>query len=396
MKEPKIRFKGFRGEWEEAPFSDIANRTSASASSSFFPGVEFEDINSGEGTLNKDVRKKNIIKIGKQFSNGDVLFGKLRPYLKNILLAKFTGVAIGDFWVLHPQKITSELLYILLNSREFMRIANIASGSKMPRADWNLVSSTPFTYPEAKEEQCELGSFFQHLDSLIQSTIKKIESLKQLKAASLQSMFPQEGETTPRVRFKGFEGEWEINSLSTFLIPSNLKNRDYKFTKEDVLSVSGEFGIVNQIAFQGRSFAGFSVANYGVVEHKDIVYTKSPLKTNPYGIIKTNEGDAGIVSTLYAVYKCANETNPTFVQYYFDLDSRINSYLRPLVRKGAKNDMKVSSKDALLGNVIFPTYEEQQKIASYFTTLDRQITLQAQRLEKLKQIKAACLDKMFV
>lgn len=85
MKEPKIRFKGFRGgEWEEAPFSDIANRTSASASSSFFPGVEFEDINSGEGTLNKDVRKKNIIKIGKQFSNGDVLFGKLRPYLKNI------------------------------------------------------------------------------------------------------------------------------------------------------------------------------------------------------------------------------------------------------------------------------------------------------------------------
>ena len=96
------------------------------------------------------------------------------------------------------------------------------------------------------------------------------------------------------------------------------------------------------------------------------------------------------------MYKCTNETNPTFVQYYFDLDSRINSYLRPLVRKGAKNDMKVSAKDALLGNVIFPTNEEQQKIASYFTTLDRQITLHTQRLEKLKQIKAACLDNMFV
>ena len=58
--------------------------------------------------------------------------------------------------------------------------------------------------------------------------------------------------------------------------------------------------------------------------------------------------------------------------------------------------MKISSKDALSGNVMFPTYEEQQRIASYFASLDSQITLQTQRLEKLKQIKAACLDKMFV
>ena len=108
-----------------------------------------------------------------------------------------------------------------------------------------------------------------------------------MKAASLQSMFPQEGETTPRVRFKGFEGEWETNMLNSYLTPSILKNRDGRFTKRDVLSVSGEYGIVNQISFQGRSFAGISVANYGIVEHNDIVYTKSPLKTNPYGIIKT-------------------------------------------------------------------------------------------------------------
>lgn len=287
MKEPKIRFKGFSGEWEKVPFSEIANRTSASASSLNYPGVEFEDINSGEGILNKDVRRKKNIKMGKLFSKGDVLFGKLRPYLKNILLADFMGVAIGDFWVLHPQLVTSELLYILLNFREFMMIANISSGSKMPRADWNLVSSTSFAFPDANEEQREIGAYFQNLDSLIQSTTKRIESLKQVKAASLQSMFPQEGETTPRVRFKGFEGEWETNMLNSYLTPSILKNRDGRFTKRDVLSVSGEYGIVNQISFQGRSFAGISVANYGIVEHNDIVYTKSPLKTNPYGIIKT-------------------------------------------------------------------------------------------------------------
>ena len=247
--EPKIRLKGFSGEWEISPFSEIANRTSASASSSNFPGVEFEDINSGEGTLNKDVARKKIVKIGKQFTEGDVLFGKLRPYLKNILLADFNGVAIGDFWVLRPQKVTSELLYILVNSREFMRIANISSGSKMPRADWNLVSSTSFAYPEKKEEQNAIGAYFQHLDSLIQSTTKKTESLKQVKAASLQSMFPQEGETTPRVRFKGFEGEWEKVAIKD--IASFSKGRGY--SKSDLQEVG------TPIILYGRMYTKYEV-----------------------------------------------------------------------------------------------------------------------------------------
>ena len=396
MNEPKIRFKGFRGEWEEAPFSEISTRKSNSASTSVYPGVEFEDINSGEGTLNKDIRKKNIVKIGKLFYNGDVLFGKLRPYLKNILLAEFTGIAIGDFWVLHPQKVTSELLYILLNSREFMRIANISSGSKMPRADWNLVSSTSFAYPEAKEEQCKLGSFFQHLDSLIQSTTKKIESLKQVKAASLQSMFPQEGETTPRVRFKGFEGEWEKKTLGDCLTINNERNQSNVYGINDVLSVSDEVGVVNQIKLLGRSYAGKSVVNYRVLKTNQIVYTKSPLKSKPYGIIKVNKGDIGIVSVLYAVYDANENVYPDYIHYYFEPIHRINNYLLPLINKGAKNTMNISDEMALTGKIWIPSLEEQKKIADFLQALDSQITLQTLRLEKLKQIKAACLDNMFV
>lgn len=125
--------------------------------------------------------------------------------------------------------------------------------------------------------------------------------------------------------------------MGDYLEVSKEKNRDEGFGKEDVLSVSGEFGIVNQIEFQGRSFAGASVKNYGVVEVFDIVYTKSPLKSNPYGIIKTNKGKAGIVSTLYAVYKPKNNVDSEFIQIYFELDSRMNSYMHPLVNKGAKD-----------------------------------------------------------
>lgn len=395
--EPKIRIKGFCGKWIKSPFSEIVNRLSSPASSLNCPGVEFEDINAGEGTLNKDVRKKKGVKFGKQFNEGDILFGKLRPYLKNILLADFKGVAIGDFWVLRPEKVTSELLYILVNSREFMRIANISSGSKMPRADWNLVSTSSFAYPTSKDEQQALGSYFIHLDSLIQSTTKKIASLKQVKAASLQAMFPQMGETTPRLRFKGFEGEWKKVKLEECLEISKDRNLDNRYGIHDVLSVSDDEGVCNQIKLLGRSYAGKSVTNYKVLRTNQIVYTKSPLKSKPYGIIKVNKGVVGIVSVLYAVYNAKDGVNPDFIHYYFEPCHRINNYLHPLINKGAKNTMNISDEMSLQGEIWIPcSIEEQACIVSYLESVDKQINLHILHLEKLKQIKSACLDNMFV
>ena len=200
----------------------------------------------------------------------------------------------------------------------------------------------------------------------------------------------------PKIRFKGYTNDWEQRTLSDYLEVSKEKNKEETFGKEDVLSVSGESGIVNQIEFQGRSFAGASVANYGVVEVGDVVYTKSPLKSNPYGIIKTNQGKSGIVSTLYAVYKARNNVNPEFIQIYFELDSRMNSYMHPLVNKGAKNDMKVSDENALKGLVIFPEIEEQKLISQYFEELDRLITLHQKKCDQLKNLKKFMLQNMFV
>ena len=199
----------------------------------------------------------------------------------------------------------------------------------------------------------------------------------------------------PKIRFKGFTKDWEQRKLIDYLEVSSEKNRDNRFTKEDVLSVSGEYGIVNQIEFQGRSFAGASVSNYGVVENGDVVYTKSPLKSNPYGIIKTNKGIPGIVSTLYAVYKPKEITDSKFVQIYFELDSRMNSYMHPLVNKGAKNDMKVSAENALKGMVSFPKKDEQEMISLYFSTLDHLITLHQRKCEQTKKLKKYMLQKMF-
>ena len=167
------------------------------------------------------------------------------------------------------------------------------------------------------------------------------------------------------------------------------------FGKEDVLSVSGEYGVINQIAFQGRSFAGESVADYHVVETDDIVYTKSPLKANPYGIIKVNKGIPGIVSTLYAVYHPLNTIAPRFVDLYFANDLRLNKFLKPLVNIGAKHDMKVNNSFVLTGIVVFPSIGEQQKLVGFFAKLDRRIEAQRKIVEALKKYKRGVMQRIF-
>ena len=131
------------------------------------PQVEYEDIIPGEGTLNKDLRDKKGGKTGIKFYAGDVLYGKLRPYLMNWLYPQFNGVAVGDFWVLRATECDSSFLYRLVQTGSFQRLANVSSGSKMPRADWNLISQSFFAVPADHAEQKAIAKGLAELDTLI-------------------------------------------------------------------------------------------------------------------------------------------------------------------------------------------------------------------------------------
>ncbi|VEU60747.1 Uncharacterised protein [Mycoplasmopsis bovigenitalium] len=199
-------------------------------------------------------------------------------------------------------------------------------------------------------------------------------------------MFADKKTLKPAIRFKEFTNAWEQHKLQNYLQVSNIKN-NIELDKEDVFSISGEFGVVNQIEFLGRSFAGKNLTDYKVVFEGDVVYTKSPLRSNPYGIIKTNKQKTGIVSTLYAVFKPFDNVDSPFIQTYFEQDYRTNKYLHPMVSKGAKNTMTISDSNSLSGYVIFPTKYEQQNISRLFSNLDSLITLHQRKLEKLKTSK---------
>ncbi len=165
--------------WEQRKFSNLTDRVSMQSSDPDLPQVEYEDIVSGEGTLNKDLRDKEGGKTGIKFYAGDVLYGKLRPYLMNWLYPQFNGVAVGDFWVLRATECDSSFLYRLVQTDSFQRLANVSSGSKMPRADWNLISQSFFAVPADYAEQRVIAKSLAELDDLITLHQRKRLSIRQ-------------------------------------------------------------------------------------------------------------------------------------------------------------------------------------------------------------------------
>lgn len=385
--EPKVRFKGFEGEWIYLPFSEIAERTSVSEQAGILPGVEFEDIVSGEGSFNKNIYQKDCHKFGKVFHKGDILFGKLRPYLKNIILADFKGVAIGDFWILRSKDFDTEYLYTLINSDSFLDVANISSGSKMPRADWNLVSTTKFIVTSNKEEQQSIGTYFRTLDAKLQASAKKVDSLKKLKSASLVAMFPQNGESKPKVRFKGFEGEWSTSNLGSIFAERIESNEN-----GEMLSVTMNNGIIRSSDNGRFDNSNSDKSKYKVVKIGDIAYNSMRMWQGASGVSQYE----GIVSPAYTVVTPSVDVDTDFFGYLFKTDDVIRLF--KLNSQGLTSDnwnLKYPAFSRIC--VSYPkSKEEQQSIAAFFRTLDRKIALETARLEKLKQIKLACLDKMFV
>ena len=348
---PQIRFAGFTDPWEQRKLGELASKRIEKNSN----GIKETFTNSAEhGVVSQLDYFDHDITNDANIGNYSVVYPDDFVYNPRISTIAPCGPInrnkLGRNGVMSPlytvfsvddmiSKLYLEHYFKTNRWHQFMFLEG-NSGARSDR--FSISDSIFFEMPiqcPVLEEQELIASFFDRLDSLITLHQRKYDKLCVLKKSMLDKMFPKGGSLYPEIRFSGFTDPWEQRKLENYVVVSTTKNVDGKFGKEDVLSVSGEYGVVNQITFQGRSFAGASVSNYGVVNTGDVVYTKSPLNSNPYGIIKVNKGIPGIVSTLYAIYHPRDNVYANFIQVYFEQHKRMNNYMHPLVNKGAKNDV---------------------------------------------------------
>ena len=197
----------------------------------------------------------------------------------------------------------------------------------------------------------------------------------------------------PNLRFPGFSAPWVFEPLSKVLKEYKLKNTDGR----DVFSVSMEYGIVNQIELLGRSYAAADPSHYTIGRRYDVVYTKSPLKAFPFGIVKQCKFDGEVaLSPLYGVFTPPNPHLGLMIEAYFESPNRSKDYLSPLCQKGAKNTLQITNTTFLSGRLPLPTQPaEQQKIAECLSSVDELIAAQARKVDALKTHKKGLMQQLF-
>ncbi|EJB9982821.1 restriction endonuclease subunit S, partial [Listeria monocytogenes] len=374
---------------------EIINRLSKTSNSSILPKVEYEDIIAEEGRLNKDISNKFDSRKGILFQPKNILYGKLRPYLKNWLYPDFKGVAVGDFWVFEAIEATPRFIYNLIQSDSYQKVANDTAGTKMPRSDWTKVSNSSFFIPKESSEQKRIGTFFKQLDDTIALHQRKLDTLKQMKKGLLQQMFPKSEEDVPKIRFADFDEEWYQRKLGE--ISDKVIEKNKESTYFETLTNSAEYGIISQREFFNKDISNEKNLNgYYIVRENDFVYNPRISNYAPVGPIKRNKlGRIGIVSPLYYVFRTF-DTNQSFLEYYFD-GTVWHNFMLLNGDSGARAD-RFAIKDSVLKEMPIPysTLYEQEKISFFLDEITIIINLHQNKLKKLSSLKKAYLQNMFI
>lgn len=398
---PNIRFKGFNGEWEKKKLGEVAPLKGGYA----FNSVNFKDSGIPIVRISNILESEEVggefvfydkIKNEKQFllRYEDIVIAMSGATTGKIALVKtknklYQNQRVGKFS--RTSNVDYKYLSAIVSSSNFSSELNkLLSSSAQPNASSSGIDSIKLYFPSCKQEQSLLGSFWERINNIIVTTNLKLASLKQIKAASLQSMFPQEGETVPKVRFKGFEREWESKSFSALYKKSIIKN-DLTFGTDKIISVANMYYLTN-VNVSDLEY----LKTYNIMKLGDIAFEGNKSKRFLHGRFVENTIGDGIVSHVFVVFHpISAEHDINYWKYAINNENIMRNVLIRCTKSSTMmTDLVVD--DFLKETILVPTYAEQQKIGTYFRNLDRQISLQTQRLEKLKQIKTACLDKMFV
>jgi len=400
---PEIRFKGFDGEWEEKELDSIAL------------------FSKGHGYSKNDLVKNGtpIILYGRLYTQYQTVITEVDTYVtakKNSVYSKGNEVVIpasGETAedisraaaVIHPAILIGSDLNIITPSKELKsiflalsvsngrpqrEISKRAQGKSIVHLHNSDFRDVSIIYPTTKE-QSQIGTFFQNLDALITQRQKKLEKLSSLKKAMLEKMFPRDGADEPELRFKGFTGKWERRKLGELYKERNERGN----SSLPILSVSIHDGVSHgeldsdTLGKQVRRSEDKSL--YKLVITGDLVFNMMRAWQGAVGVVQTK----GMVSPAYITAIPGEDLFPAFMEFYLRRDSIISQMDN--LSYGVTDFRKRLYWDSFIRiSCSIPSIPEQTKIASYFQHLDSLFSLQKRELDKLKNMKKACLQKMFV
>ena len=407
---PALRFKGFTYTWEQRKLGDIMNVTSVKRihqSDWTDSGIRF-------------LRARDIVSVSKSKEPDDYLYISKEKYDEYSLVSG--KVAIGDLLVTGVG--TIGVPYLIRNSEPlYFKDGNIIwfqNGAKIDgyfflysffgKAIQDFINEsagigtvgtytiesgkkTPISLPEMKEQQ-QIGAYFRNLDRLITLHQRKYDKLTNMKKSMLEKMFPKNGANVPEIRFKGFTDAWEQRKLGEVV---QEVTRNDATSDAPIMMITANNGFIEQSERYAFNNAGESLKKYILLEKGELAYNHGASKLRPYGscfTLTTSEN-----ARIPFVYHCfsADEQNSEFLSIELN-GADVENQLRRIVSSGARMDglLNISFQEYLSVSVLLPTIEEQNKIADFFKNLDRLITLHQRELEKLKNLKKACLEKMFV
>ncbi|EGD4101054.1 restriction endonuclease subunit S, partial [Listeria monocytogenes] len=362
--------------WEQRKFIEIINRLSKTSNSSILPKVEYEDIIAEEGRLNKDISNKFDSRKGILFQPKNILYGKLRPYLKNWLYPDFKGVAVGDFWVFEAIEATPRFIYNLIQSDSYQKVANDTAGTKMPRSDWTKVSNSSFFIPKESSEQKRIGTFFKQLDDTIALHQRKLDTLKQMKKGLLQQMFPKSEEDVPKIRFADFDEEWYQRKLGEEFEKINERN-DGSFGKTHWISVAKMYFVEPNKVLSNN----IDTRTY-VMRKGDIAFEGHSNTDFKFGRFVANDIGPGIVSELFPVYRHKTNYDNNYWKNAIQLEHIMAPIYSKSITSSGNSSNKLDSKHFLNQKIYIADFEEQEKIGSIFKQLDNTIILYQNKLNK--------------
>ena len=367
---PNLRFKEFQGEWITYKIKDVL---------SIGNGRDYKHLSNGEipvfGTGGY------MTSVDECLYDGETTFigrkGSInKPFYYN-----------GKFWTVDTlfythsfNGITPKFTYCLFQTIHWLKY-NEASG--VPSLSKDTIEKIKIKIP-GLEEQNKIAKLMFALDERITTQNKIIDKLQTL-IKGIMVELQKQGVN---------KGTWKKVFLSDVLTERNERNTNLF----QVFSVSVSQGVVNQVDYLGRSFAAKDTSKYNVVHYGDLVYTKSPTGSFPYGIVKQSLNLENVaVSPLYGVYHPKSLAVGAYLHEYFMSEINTHNYLHPLIQKGAKNTINITNQRFLENCVLLPTnINELLQISKLLRSLNNKIKYQQDILQQYQKQKQYLLRQMFI